>query len=115
MCCQAGCLSPRSLMLCSLHSKSNALPGLSMASQTCDASGCRITFETRSVRDASTVATPASRDASASAAHIAIGQTLVPTHMSKERFGATSAFAASLSKPGGLAELAKLGERLTIP
>ena len=67
------------------------------------------------MRDASTVATPASRDATASAAHIAIGQTLVPTHMSKDRFGATSAFAASLAKPGGLAELAKLGERLTHP
>ncbi|CAK0784866.1 hypothetical protein CVIRNUC_008071 [Coccomyxa viridis] len=75
----------------------------------------RITFETRSVRDASTVATPASRDATASAAHIAIGQTLVPTHMSKDRFGATSAFAASLAKPGGLAELAKLGEKGAAP
>ena len=67
------------------------------------------------MRDASTVATPASRDATASAAHIAIGQTLVPTHMSKDRFGATSAFAASLAKPGGLAELAKLGERIAGP
>lgn len=71
---------------------------------------CRITFETRSVRDASTVATPASRDATASAAQIAIGQTLVPSHMSKERFGMTSNFAAALAKAGGLAETAKLGE-----
>ena len=102
-------------MPCSLQSKSDILSGLSWALQTCTASACRITFETRSVRDASSVATPASRDATASAAHIAIGQTLVPTHMSKERFGATSAFAASLAKPGGLAELAKLGERLAHP
>ncbi len=98
-----------------LYSKTNALALLSKASQACSASTCRITFETRSVRDASTVATPASRDATASAAHIAIGQTLVPTHMSKDRFGATSAFAASLAKPGGLAELAKLGERIAGP
>ena len=74
------------------------------------ACACRITFETRSVRDASTVATPASRDATASAAQIAIGQTLVPSHMSKERFGMTSNFAAALAKAGGLAETAKLGE-----
>ena len=73
---------------------------------------CRITFETRSVRDAATVATPASRDATASAAQIAIGATLVPTHMSKERFGATSHFAASLAKPCGLAETAKLGNQV---
>ncbi len=73
-------------------------------------SSYRITFETRSVRDASTVATPTTRDATASAAHIAIGQTLVPTHMSKDRFGATSLFASALAKSGGLAETSKLGE-----
>lgn len=73
----------------------------------------RITFETRSVRDASTVATPASRDATASAAQIAIGQTLVPSHMSKERFGTTSHFAAALAKSGGLTEMAKPGEQPT--
>ena len=72
----------------------------------------RITFETRSVSDASPVATPATRDATASAAHIAIGQTLVPTHMSKERFGATSLFASALAKSGGLVETAKLGKQL---
>ena len=72
----------------------------------------RITFETRSVRDASTVATPATRDATASAAHIAIGKTHVPMHMSKERFGATSLFASALAKSGGLAETSKLGEQI---
>lgn len=72
----------------------------------------RITFETRSVRDASTVATPATRDATASAAHIAIGKTHVPMHMSKERFGATSLFASALAKSGGFAETSKLGERM---
>ena len=66
------------------------------------------------MRDASTVATPATRDATASAAHIAIGQTLVPTHMSKERFGATSLFASALAKSGGLAETSKLGEQIIV-
>lgn len=55
----------------------------------------RITFETQGVRDASSLVASASKEALDSVRKIAIGQTLVPTHMSRERFGDKSAYAAT--------------------
>jgi hypothetical protein len=61
---------------------------------------CRITFETQRVREAASLVASASRDALDSARKIAIGQTLVPSHMDRERFGSSSAFAeAACSGP----------------
>ncbi|KAK9907299.1 hypothetical protein WJX75_001001 [Coccomyxa subellipsoidea] len=61
----------------------------------------RITFETQGVRDASSLVASASKEALDSVRKIAIGQTLVPTHMSRERFGDKSAYAATgAASPG---------------
>ena len=55
----------------------------------------RITFETQGVRDASSLVASASKEALDSVRKIAIGQTLVPTHMSRDRFDDKSAYAAA--------------------
>lgn len=58
----------------------------------------RITFETQGVRDASSLVASASKEALDSVRKIAIGQTLVPTHMARERFGDKSAYAAAAAE-----------------
>ncbi|BDA48136.1 probable adenylate kinase at N-terminal half [Coccomyxa sp. Obi] len=67
----------------------------------------RITFETQGVRDASSLVANASKEALDSVRKIAIGQTLVPTHMARERFGDKSAYAAAAAAaaPGSQPQL----------
>ena len=50
------------------------------------------------MREAASLVASASRDALDSVRKIAIGQTLVPTHMNRERFGDQSAFAAACAR-----------------
>lgn len=61
----------------------------------------RITFETQGVRDASSLVASASKEALDSVRKIAIGQTLVPTHMARDRFGDKSAYAAAAAAAPG--------------
>lgn len=64
----------------------------------CVVSG-RITFETQGVRDASSLVASASKEALDSVRKIAIGQTLVPMHMSRDRFGDKTDYAAAAAGP----------------
>lgn len=53
------------------------------------------------MRDASSLVASQSKEALDSVRKIAIGQTLVPTHMSRERFGDKSAYAAAAAAAAG--------------
>jgi len=63
------------------------------------------------VRDASSLVASQSKEALDSVRKIAIGQTLVPTHMSRERFGDKSAYAAAAAAGTGTGAVAALDMR----